>query len=111
MTSALSYDELDTNRVDTLFNENGVLLVELTTKHAKALIAFIDTLQVVKSWDSNRTPFLARLVPLVKGLLVIFRITVKHSRLFDLGHLIAINSASYTWEQLPDDQFMFTFRR
>lgn len=111
MTSALRYDDLNMNRVDTIFSENGELLVTLSPNHAAALISFIETVRVSQSWGKNRTPFLARLVPLAKGLLVTLHIAVKHSRLFDLGRVIVLNSASLTWEELPDGQIVFRFMR
>ena len=111
MTSALRYDELDMNRVDTILDEKGELLISLPPNHASVLISFIETVQVSQSWAKNRTPFLARLVPLAKGLLVTLRITVKHSRLFDLGRVVVLNSASQIWEHLPDGHVLFRFMR
>jgi hypothetical protein len=111
MTSALRYDDLDMNRVDGIFDEKGELLVSLPPNHASALISFIETTQVAQSWSKSRTPFLARLVPLAKGLLVTLRITIKHSRLFELGRVVVLNSASQTWEKLPDGHVLFRFVR
>jgi hypothetical protein len=111
MTSTLRYDDLDMNRVDAIFDEKGELLISLPPNHASALISFIKAVQVSQSWAKNGTPFLARLVPLAKGLLVTLRITVKHSRLFDLSRVIILNSASQTWEHLPDGQVLFRFIR
>jgi len=111
MTSALCYEDLDMNRVDGILDEKGELLVSLPPNHASALISFIETTQVAQSWSKNRTPFFARLVPLAKGLLVTLRITIKHSRLFDLGRVVVLNSASQTWEKLPDGHVLFRFVR
>jgi hypothetical protein len=111
MTSALHYEDLDTNRVDAIFGDNGELLVSLSPNHASALISFIETIWVTNSWGKNRTPYHARLVPLAKGLLVILRILFKHSKLFDFGGVIILKSTSQTWEQLPDGQVLFRIMR
>jgi hypothetical protein len=111
MTSALLYDDLDSNRVDSAFDEKGELLVSLPPNHATALISFIETIWVTNSWGPKRIPYHARLVPLAKGLVVILRILFGHSRLFDLGGVIVLKSSSQTWEQLPDGQVLFRFAR
>ena len=111
MTSALHYDDIETNRVEAIFGDNGELLVSLPANHASALISFIETIRVTNSWGEKRIPYHARLVPLVKGLLVILRILLKHSRLFDLGGVIVLKSTSQTWEQLPDGQVLFRIMR
>jgi hypothetical protein len=111
MTTALCYEDLDTKRVDATFDDNGELLVSLPAKHASVLISFIETIWVTNSWGRNRTPYHARLVPLLKGLLVILRILFKHSKLFELGGVIVLKSTAQTWEQLPDGQVLFKFVR
>jgi hypothetical protein len=111
MTSALRYDDLDMNRVDAIFDEKGEILISLPANHASALISFIETMQVTQSWSKNHTPFLARLAPLAKGLLVTLRIAIKHSRLIDLGRVIVLNLTSQTWEKLPDGHVLFRFMR
>ena len=37
MTSALLYDDLDSNRVDSAFDEKGELLVSLPPNHGKSM--------------------------------------------------------------------------
>ena len=101
MPSALHYDDLEMNRVDGVFNEMGEVLVTLPSNHASALISFVETVLIVQSWSKDRTPFLARLMPLAKGLLVTLRVTIRHPRLFDLGQIIVLKSNhSRTWENL-----------
>ncbi|MDO9269344.1 MAG: hypothetical protein Q7T96_09565 [Methylobacter sp.] len=111
MTSALRYDDLEMNRVNAIFDEKGDILISLPPNHASALISLIKTVQVTQSWSKNHTPFLARLAPLAKGLLVMLRITIKHSRLIDLVRVIVLNSTSQTLEKLPDGHVLFRFMR
>jgi len=107
MTSVLHYDDLDMSRVDAIFDENGEILISLPPNHASALISFIEVVQITQSWSKNHTPLLARLAPLAKGLLVILHITIKHSRLIDLGRVIVLKSTSQTCEKLPDGYVLF----
>jgi hypothetical protein len=111
MTTVLRYPELEMNHVDSLFSAQGELLVLLPAKHAEALASLIESTRVVQSWGRNRTPFLARLVPLAKGLLLTLRITIKHSHLSALYGVIALNSRSQTWEQQPDGHVLFCFKK
>lgn len=111
MTSALRYDDLDMNRVDAILEATGELLILLPPNHASALISLIKTVQTAQSWAKNRTSFLARLVPLTKGLLITLRIAVKHSNLSALLRVLVLNSASQTLEQLSDGQVLFRIMR
>lgn len=111
MTSVLRYDELDMNLVNDILDKKGELLVSLSPKHASALISLIETTRTVQSWSKRRTPFLFRLVPLAKGLCLVLRITIRHSRLFELGQIVVISSASQSWENLPDQNVLFRFTR
>ena len=110
MLSVLRYAELEMNRVDSLFSAEGELLVSLPPKHASALVSFIAATRVAQGWEVNRTPFLSRLIPLTKSLLVTARITLMHSRLFALGGVVVLNSRFQTWERLPDGDVLFTFK-
>lgn len=110
MSSALRYAELEINRVDSLLSAEGELLVLLPPKHASALVSFIEATRTAQGWSVNRTPFLARLIPLAKSLLVTARITFMHSRLFALGQVIVLHSRSQTWEPLPDGDVLFRFK-
>lgn len=111
MDSALGYLDLSMDHVDSVLSQKGELLVSLPGKHARACMSFIGTVQAVQSWSPRRTPFLARLWPLVKGLLVTIRILVAHSKLFELSRVIVLNSSAQTWEQHPDGTYLFRFVR
>lgn len=110
MSSALRYADLEMDRVDLLFSAEGELLVSLPPKHASALVSFIEATRVAQSWKVKRTPFLARLIPLAKSLLVTTRITFMHSRLFALGRVIVLNSRFQTWGPLPNGDVLFRFK-
>ena len=110
MTTTLCYEDLDMDRVNTVFTQQGELLVSLPSNHAKALVQFIETVQTAQSWGPSRTPFLSRLVPLAKSLVVTLRITIAHSRLFSLGRVIVLNSTSQTWERMSESEVLFRFR-
>jgi hypothetical protein len=97
------------DRVDSVLSQNGELLVLLPQKHARACIAFIEIVCVAKSWSTNRTPFIARLWPLAKGLWLSLRILFVHPRLFELGRVVVLNTSSQTWEQSADGNFLFRF--
>lgn len=110
MSSALRYAELEMDRVDSLFSAEGELLVSLPPKHSSALISFIEATRIAQSWEVKHTPFLARLIPLAKSLLVTARITFMHSRLFALCRVIVLNSRFQTWEPLPNGDVLFRFK-
>jgi hypothetical protein len=107
MTLIVEYDELNMTRVDKIFSEERELLVSLSSTHAKALLSFIETVRTSQNW--GKTPYLKRIGPLMKALIVTLRIGLKHSRIFDLGGVIVINRASYTCEKLPNEQVLFRF--
>lgn len=111
MTTVLGYDDLKMDRVDTILSTDGELFVALPAKRAGALIAFIEATRTTQDWQRNKTPFMARLIPLAKGLGTTVRITVMHSRLFELGRVVVLNASSQTWENLPNGQVMFRFVR
>jgi hypothetical protein len=111
MAGALEYTDLRMDRVDSVLLQNGELLVSLPERRARACIAFIETVRVAQSWSTNRTPFIARLCPLAKGLWVTLRILFAHPRLFELGRVVVLNSSSQTWEQSADGSFLFRFAR
>jgi len=99
------------DQVDSILSQNGELLVSLPEKHARACIAFIETVRVAQSWSTNRTPFIARLWPLAKGVWITLRIAFAHTRLFELGRVVVLNTSSQTWEQSADGNFLFRFAR
>ena len=107
----MQYSELESHRVDTRLSEDRQLHVSLAAKHAAALIALIETTRVVQGWGVTGTPFLARLSPLGKGLFLILRILLLHSRLLALISVIVLNSRTQIWEQHTDGHVMFTFKQ
>ena len=111
MMEVLRYTDLNMDRIDSVLSQNGELLVSLPVKHARACVEFIETVRVVRSWPANRTPFIARLWPLAKGLLLTLRILVAHPRLFELGRIVVLNASAETWEQSADGNFLFRFVR
>jgi hypothetical protein len=111
MVSALGYDDLSMDRVDSVLSESGELLVSLPERHGRVCVAFIETVRTVQSWPTNRTPFLARLWPLCKSLWVTVRVLVGHAKLFELSRVIVLNSSAQTWEHLPNGTFIFKFVR
>lgn len=111
MVAALGYADLDMNRIDSVLSETGELFVSLPETHARACIAFIETVRAAQGWSANRTPFVARLGPLAKGLRVTLRILLAHPRLFELGRAVVLNTSSQTWTRGADGSFLFRFVR
>lgn len=111
MVAALEYADLNMDRVDSVLSETGELFVSLPEGRARACIAFIETVRVAQGWSTNRTPFVTRLWPLVKGLGVTLRILLAHPRLFELGRVVVLNTTSQTWTQGADGSFLFRFVR
>jgi hypothetical protein len=111
MVSALGYDDLKMDRVDSVLSENGELLISLPEKHGRACVAFIETVRTVQSWPANRTPLVRRVWPLAKSLLVTLRVLIGHAKLFELSRVIVLNSSTQTWERRPDGTFVFKFAR
>ena len=111
MAQALGYADLSMDRVDSVLSHNGELLVSLSENHARACIAFIEMVRVAQSWPTNRTPLVARLWPLAKGLWITLRILFAHIRLFELSRVVVLNASAQTWEQSADGSFLFRFAR
>ena len=111
MAAALGYADLDMDRVDSVLSQTGELFVSLPEKHARACIAFIETVRVAQRWSTNRTPFFKRLWPLAKALWITLRILFAHSRLFELGRVVVLSTSSQTWTQGADGNFLFRFAR
>jgi len=109
MAPVLRYEELKMEAVDALLSENNELLVSLPEKHASALISFIETVRTCQSWGPKHVPRHARLLPLAKGLWVTLLVLLKHSKLFELGRVIVLNSKSQMWEHLPNGEVLFRF--
>ncbi len=111
MVRTLGYADLSMDRADSVLSENGELLVSLPEKHGRACVAFIETVRTVQSWPANRTPFVARLWPLLKSFGVTLRVLIGHAKLFELSRVIVLNSSAQTWERRPDGSFLFKFVR
>jgi hypothetical protein len=109
MSVVLSYSDLKMDRVDSLLSADGEVLVSLPPKHAKACVAFIETVRVTRSW--GKTPFRARLAPLAKGLWTTLRISLSSPRLFELSRVVVLNSSSHSWQQGSDGNVLFRFAR
>lgn len=105
------YSNLDLDQVDAVLAQNGELLVSLPERHARACIVFIETVREVKSLNKNRSSFITRCLVLAKGLWMTLRLMLAHSRLFQLGRVVILNSSSQTWEQSTDRNFLFRFTR
>ena len=111
MANAIQYEDLKIGRVDTILSQNGELFVSLPDKHARACIAFIETIRAAQSWPADRSTFVAGLWALTKALLVTLRILLAHPKLFELSRVIVLNASSQTWEQSADGNFLFRFAR
>lgn len=109
MTDVFCYENLSKNRMDDRFIADGQVLVTLSAHRADALITLIQELQLIQSWQKNRTPRVARLWPLLKILGTVTRISISHSRLFELSKIIASSSSSQQWNALPDGNILFRF--
>jgi hypothetical protein len=105
------YSNLDMDQVDSVLAQNGELLVSLSEGHARACIAFIETVRDVKSLNTNRPPLVTRCWVLGKGFWMTLRLVLAHSRLFQLSRVIILNSSSQTWKQRVDRNFLFRFTR
>lgn len=110
MTSLLHYAELESKRADSLLAADGELLVSLSQQHAKALISFIETTRTVQSREFKQSSFLKRISFLPRGLWVTATILFKHSRLFELGGVVVLNSRSQVWEQQTTGDVLFSFK-
>ena len=111
MTTVLGYDDLKMDRVDPILSTDGELFVTLPAERAGVLIAFIEATRMSQDWRRNKKPFIARLLPLAKALGTTVRITVMHSRLFELDRVVVLNASSQTWENIPDGHVIFRFVR
>jgi hypothetical protein len=111
MAAALGYADLDMDRADSMLSQTGELFVSPPEKHARACTAYIETIRAAQSWSTNRTPFVKRLWPLAKGLWITLRILFTYSRLFELGRVVFLNTASQSWSQGADGNFLFRFAR
>ncbi len=90
MVRTLGYADLSMDRADSVLSEDGELLVSLPEKHGRACVAFIETVRTVQSWPANRTPFVARLWPLLKSFGVTLRVLIGHAKLFELSRVIVL---------------------
>lgn len=111
LQKVFEYSNLDMNQVDAVLAQNGELLVSLPERHARACIVFIETVRDVKSLNKKRSPLITRCWVLAKGLWMILRLMLAHSRLFQLSRVVILNSASQTWKQSADHHFLFRFTR
>jgi len=109
LQKVFEYSNLDMNQVDSVLAQNGELLVSLPERHARACIAFIETVRSVKSLNKNRSSFITRCWVLAKGLGMTLRLMIAHPRLFQLSRVVILNSSSQTWEQSADHNFLFRF--
>jgi hypothetical protein len=99
------------DRVDTLLTQNGEVLVLLSSEHAHAFIAFIETFLAAQSWDRDRTPFLARLGPLARSVVLTCTMSLRHGKLFELSDLVTVNTSSRTWTRVAGDRYLFRFTK
>jgi hypothetical protein len=111
MPAPVGYADLKMEQLDFILERDGELLVSLSDRHAHACIEFIQTIRTAQSWPVNRTPRLARIWPMLKGHWVTLRIMLAHSRLFELGRVIVLNTSSQTWERRADGNYLFKFSR
>jgi hypothetical protein len=111
MGEALDYRDLRMEHVDRVLDTEGELLVKLTPQHARACIAFIETTRRAQSWGPERVPRIARVPQILRGFLVTLRILVRHSKLFELGRVVVLNSTEQTWQTLPDGSYLFRFSK
>ena len=103
------YSNLDMDQVDSVLAQDGELFVSLPERHARACIAFIETVRGVKSLNKDRPPLVTRCWVLGKGFWMTLRLVLAHSRLFQLSRVVILNSSSQTWEQRVDRNFLFRF--
>ena len=111
MREVLDYGNLEMKLVDRVLDAEGELFVKLSPQHARACIAFIDTTRNAQSWGPKQVPRVARLPQLLSGWLVTLRILLRHSKLFELGRVVVLNSAEQTWQTLPDGSYLFRFSK
>ena len=111
MREILNYADLTMEHVDRALDADGELFVKLSPEHARACIAFIDTTRQVQSWGPKRVPRIARVPQLLSGWLVTLRILFRHSKLFELGRVVVLNSAEQSWQTLPDGSYLFRFSK
>jgi len=111
MPDILDYDDLDMNRVDGVLEREGELFLSLAPNHAKACIAFIETIRTAQAWSPRHVARIARIPPLISGWWVTLRILFRHSRIFELGRVVVLNSSGQSWHALPDGSYLFRFSK
>jgi hypothetical protein len=108
-TPTLRYEDLEHKRVDRLLEENGVVQISLTDKHASALSSLIEATQAIQVWrQMNRRK---RVVPGAKTLVLAARIFLRHSKLFELLNLIVVRAIPCSSYKLSDGSVLFRFAR
>ena len=111
MREVLDYADLAMEHVDRVLDAEGELFVKLSPQHARACIAFIAAIRQAQSWGPRQVPRIARLPQLMSGWLVTLRILFGHSKLFELGRVVVLNSAQQSWQTLPDGSYLFRFSK
>jgi hypothetical protein len=108
MSEAIEYVDLNTAKLTALFERDGSVCVRLEDRHARACAALINTW--ISGYSMKDAGFARRIWMTLRGLWVIARVSIFHSRLMQLTPLLILQEPQWRTTQESDGQ-VFLFER